>query len=189
MILCIDIKDLKQSQDIQKDIDLSGLLTHHTKYYYSEEEARKDNYVPLNFCISVRSVYTNLVLQIDKGEEKRYYNNLKCSQPTIHSGYDLIMYLASIAVMDNIENKSEFDDFMCRHSQFTPIGFYNPEPTLVDPIVYSHIIISDDGVKEFPRFLKSDRRMVSIDEMKNNCEGNIKPLLDSIFNLNTQGGK
>ena len=62
MILCIDTTALKTSPDVQKDVDLEDLLNNHTKYYDSEVEALKDHYVPLDFCVSVRSIYSNYVL-------------------------------------------------------------------------------------------------------------------------------
>lgn len=181
MFLCIDIKALKTSPEVQKDIDLEDLLTNHISYYYSEEEALKDSYVPLDFSVSVRSMYTNLVLQIDKDREKRYYTNLTKVQPFIHKGYDLIMYLTSIGLMHSIDYKLGFDDLMMKHSQFSPIGIYNPDPSMFNPIIYTHIIISDEGVKELPNYLKSDRKLVPIKDMTK--AGNVTALLDTLIEV------
>lgn len=184
MILCIDTKALKTSPDVQKDVNLEDLLNNHTKYYDSAEDALKDHYVPLDFSVSVRSMYSNLVLQINKGEEKRYYTNLTNVQPFVHKGYDLIMYLTSIGLMSNVDYRLGFDDLMCSHSQFMPIGFYNPDPSLVNPIIYTHVLISDEGAKELPQYLKCGRSFVDIKyTMKENVKGNIPALLDTIIEV------
>lgn len=184
MILCIDTKALKTSPDVQKDVDLEDLLNNHTKYYDSAEDALKDHYVPLDFSVSVRSMYSNLVLQINKGEEKRYYTNLTNVQPFVHKGYDLIMYLTSIGLMNNVDYRLGFDDLMCSHSQFMPIGFYNPDPSLINPIIYTHVLISDEGAKELPQYLKCGRNLVDIKcTMKENVKGNIPALLDTIIEV------
>lgn len=184
MILCIDTKALNTSLYVQRDVNLEDLLNNHTKYYDSETEALKDKYVPLDFCVSVRSIYSNYVLQIDKeNNEKRYYVNLTKVQPFVHKGYDLIMYLCSIGVMQSIDYQLGFDDLMMKHSQFQPIGLYNPDPALINPIVYSHVIISDDGIKELPQYLKSDRYLVPIRTMKMCKAGNISALLDTIIEV------
>lgn len=183
LILCIDSSVLKTSPDVQKDVDLEDLINNHTKYFNSEQEALDEKYVPLDFSTSVRSMYSNLVLQSDKEEGKRYYTNLTKIQPFIHKGYDLVMYLTSIGLMYNVDFDLGFDDVMQKHSQFQPIGLYNPDPTLVNPIIYSHIILSDEGAEEFKKFLKSNRKWVSISDMKESSEGNIKALLDTLIEV------
>ena len=183
MILCVDIKALKTSNEVQKDVNLEDLLANHTEYYTNTEEALKDNFVPLDFCVSVRSMYSNLVLQNDKDEEKRYYTNLTSIQPFVHNGYDLIMFLASLGLMYSVEYKLGFDKLMTEHSQFSPIGLYNPDPTVINPIIYSHIILSDKGAKELPHYLKDGARFVPISVMNENNKGNIKALLDTIIEV------
>ena len=105
MILCVDTTALKTSIDVQKDVNLEDILNNHTKYYDTEEEALKDDYAPLDFSVSVRSIYSNLILQIDVVDRKKYYVNLTNVQPFVHKGYDLIMYLASIGLLYNINYK------------------------------------------------------------------------------------
>ena len=158
MILCVNTKAITTSPVVQKDIDLEGLLKNDTKYYASVEEALKDNYVPLDFSVSARSLYSNLVLEIDKDKDKRYYTNLTNIQPFVHKGYDLIMYLTSIGLMHCIDYRADFDNLMVSHSQFMPIGFYNPDPIIINPIIYSHILFSDEGAKQLPTYLKSGMR-------------------------------
>lgn len=183
MILCIDTRALKTSPDVQRDVNLEDLINNHTKYYESAEEALKDKYVPLDFSVTVRSMYSNLVLQIDKGEQKRYYTNLTNVQPFVHKGYDLIMYLTSIGLMHSVDYRLGFDELMMKHSQFQPIGLYNPDSAVINPIVYTHVILSDEGAEQLPNYLKSDRGLVHINTMSEFKQGNITAMLDTIIEV------
>ena len=179
MFLCIDKESINITPlDVQKDVNLEELIDNHTKYFDNVEQAYEENYVPLDFCVSVRSLYSNKVLEIDKEEGVRYYTNLTQVQQFPHKGYDLIMYLTSIALMHNVEYKLGFDELMMKHSQFSPMGLYNPNPTVINPIIYTHILISDDGVEELEKYLKDGRRFVSISDMKK--EHNLGGLLDTL---------
>ena len=181
MFLCIDSSVLKTSPDVQKDVRLEELVNNHTKYYNTEEEALKDSFVPLDFSVSIRSMFSNLVVQIDKGEEKRYYTNLTRVIPCGHRGYDLIMFLTSIGVMHNVDYAHGFDDIMMKHSQFVPMGLYNPDPSVINPIIYSHIILSDEGAKDIEKFLKSDRKLVPIKDI--DSKGNISAMIDTLVEV------
>ena len=181
MILCIDIKALKQSPDVQRDVDLEDLLNNHTKYFDTVEEAMNDQYIPLDFSVSVRSIYSNLVLEEDRGVQRRYYTNLTNVQPFIHKGYDLIMYLTSIGLMHNINYDLGFDELMTKHSQFVPIGLYNPDTMLLNPIIYSHVILSDEGAEELSKYLKEDRQLVPISEISD--YGNVPALLRTLIEV------
>lgn len=184
MILCVDTKALKTSAEVQTNVKLEDIINNHTKYYDSVEEALKDNYVPLDFSVSIRTLYSNLVVEIDAktedgNDKKMYYTNMSQVQQFIHKGYDLIMYLTSIGVMMNVNYSLGFDEVMLEHSQFVPIGLYNPDPTIINPIIYSHILISDVGAKEFDKYLKKGRRFLPISDMKK--EGNLYALLDTLI--------
>lgn len=184
MILCVDTKALKTSAEVQTNVKLEDIINNHTKYYDSVEEALKDNYVPLDFSVSIRTLYSNLVVEIDAktedgNDKKMYYTNMSQVQQFIHKGYDLIMYLTSIGVMMNVNYSLGFDELMLEHSQFVPIGLYNPDPTVINPIIYSHILISDVGAKEFDKYLKKGRRFLPISDMKK--EGNLYALLDTLI--------
>ena len=181
MILCIDMKALKQSPEVQRDVDLEDLLNNHTKYFDTGEEALRNNYSPLDFSVSVRSMYSNLVLQENRGVQRRYYTNLTNVQPFVHKGYDLIMYLTSIGLMHNIDYKLGFDELMTKHSQFVPIGLYNPDTMLLNPIIYSHVILSDEGAEELSKYLKEDRQLVPISEISD--YGNVPALLRTLIEV------
>lgn len=184
MILCIDLKAIKTSPEVQKDLNLEDLINNHTKYYDSSEEALKDNFAPLDFCVSIRSIYSNLVVQrnLENGE-KRYYTNITQIQKFPHRGYDLIMYLTSVGVLHNMNYKLGFDELMLKHSQFSPMGLCNVDPTMINPIIYTHIILSDEGMKELPQYLKEDREVVSISDIKDNTTGNMIALLDTLIEV------
>lgn len=183
MILCVDVKALKTSPHVQRDVNLEDILNNHTKYYDSVEEAYKDHYEPLDFCVSIRSMYSNLVVQSKNAEGRySYYTNLTDVQPFVHKGYDLIMYLTSIGLMHNVDYANGFDELMMKHSQFCPIGLLNPPFSYHNPIIYSHVIISDEGIKEFEKYLKSDRKLVNISDM-NKYRGGIHALLDTLIKV------
>ena len=181
MILCIDKTAIKEAPEVQKDIDLEDLLVNHTKYFETEEEANIANYAPLNFSVSVRSLYTNKVVCTRGEQNTLYYTNLTNVQEFPHKGYDLLMYLTSIALMSSVDYRAGFDDLMMRHSQFQPVGlFYSP---FVNPIVYTHILVSDEGIEELAQFLKPNKDIVTIAEMRDNTAGNIVALLDTLIEV------
>ena len=187
MILCIDTKSMKCAYEVQKNIKLEELLTKHTKYFDSVEEAIKENYVPLDFAVSVRTVYTNKVMQIEKEDSCFYYTNLSEIQKFVHKGIDLIMYLASIGLLHSIDYRFGFDECMSKYSTFQCIGLYNPDPDVLNPIIYSHIIISDDGAEELQSFFKEGVSFVPITDMKK--QGNVPALLDEFVLLEKKEGE
>lgn len=180
MILCVDTKSLDTAPHVQKDIDLGDILLNHTKYYDSVEEAEKALYVPLDFSTSVRTVYTNKVLQIKEGEKHFYYVNHTNVGQFIHKGYDLVMYLSAIGLMSYVEYSYAFDDTMLKYSTQQPIGLYNPDPGFINPIVYSHIIVADEAEKQFKTFLKSGVEFVTFDVMKQRSKDSLTALLDTL---------
>lgn len=179
MFLCVDRNFMSILPEVQKDVDLGYLIDNHTKYFDDVEKAYDLNYVPLDFCVTVRSLYSNKVLEIDKEEGVRYYTNLTQVQQFPHKGYDLIMYLTSIALMHNVEYKLGFDELMMKHSQFSPMGLFNPNPIIINPIIYTHILISDEGIEELEKYLKEGRRFVHINDM--NKSHNLEGLLDTLI--------
>lgn len=182
MILCVDTKALKTLPDVQRDVNLEDIINSHTKYFSDVEEALKESYVPLDFSVTVRSLYTNLVLQINEVDKKRYYVNLTQVQPFVHKGYDLIMYLTSLGLMHSVDYQLGVDKVMLNHSQFQPIGVYNPDSAVLNPIIYTHIILTDEGAEELKQYLKSDREFVPISVLEN-ATGNIRAMLDTIIEV------
>ena len=112
---------------------------------------------------------------------KKRDTNLTEVQPFVHKGYDLVMYLASIGVMSNIDYALGFDDVMMKHSQFSAIGLCNIDHTIINPIVYAHVILSDEGAEEFKKYLKSGRSLVPISDIIE--KGNIPALLHTLVEV------
>lgn len=181
MILCVKKDKLPTSSIVNKDINMEDILKDH-KYYESEERALQDNYIPLNIMISIRSLYSNLVLEKDvkDTDEKRYYINMTNLCPTHHKGYDLVMYFCSIGVMNQVNYKQGFDDIMMK-TAFHPIGLFNPDTGFINPTLYCHILLADEITEEFSKYLKDDVRLVPIKDM--NKEGNLTAILDKIIEV------
>lgn len=181
MILCVDTKHLKTSDKVQKDLNLEELLKDHTKYFDTVEEALNEAYVPLDVSTTIRSMFSNLVVERETDNGVSYYVNITNIDKFVHKGYDLLMYITSIGVLHCVDYKMGFDDVMLHHSQFCPIGVYNPDPTLINPIVLVHIVMSDEGAELLKDYLKDNVKLVPISDIK--PIGNIKALLDEIIEV------
>ena len=183
MILCVDTTVLKESLEIQKDIGLGNILDNHTKYFNIITDAYKEHYTPLDFSVSIRSLYTNLVLEREQiGEDgkelKLYYRNITNAPEVIHKGLDLIMYMTSLGVMTDVKYSTKFEEIMAKHSMFRCMGLYNPCVTLVNPCIYSHVILTDEGAEALKSCLREGRQFVHIEEMQ--TEGNAIPMLNTL---------
>ena len=181
MILCVDTQHLNTSDKVQKDINLEELLKDHTKYFYTVEEALEENYVPLDVSTAIRSMYSNLVVERDTADGNKYYVNSTNIDKFVHKGYDLLMYLTSIGVMHCVDYKKGFDDVMLQHSQFCPIGIYNPDPSLINPIIIVHIVLSDEGAEQLKDYLKLGIKLVPIRHIF--YDRNLKALLDELVEV------
>lgn len=189
MILCVDTRHLDTAPYVQKDIDLGDILLNHTKYYESVAEAEKDLYVPLDFSTSVRTVYTNKVLQIKEGDKYLYYVNHTNVGQFIHRGYDLVMYLSAIGLMSYVDYSYAFDDTMLKYSEQKPMGLYNPDPGFFNPIVYSHVIIADEAEEQFKTFLKPEVGLVTFDIMRQRQKDSLTALLDTLKEVKKEDNK
>lgn len=163
MIQCVKMADLPYSDKVQKNVALEKIVGE-SKFFENIQEALYQGYRPLDFAVSIRSINDNRVVETDMGEYTTYYTNLTDVQEFIHKGYDLIMYLTSIALLHNVEYCKEVDEIMVSHSQFQPIGLYNSSDCF-NPIIYSHVLMSDEGMSLLEPYLKSDRKIVSIKDM------------------------
>lgn len=184
MIMCVKKDSLKVSNYIQKDVDLSAIVDG-AIYFDSLDLAYNEGYVPLDFSVSIRSTYTNLVAEICKdNENKKYFANLTNIGNYNHKGFDLIMYIASICVTKfvNFNNKeSGFGKVMLDYSDFVPMGLLNINPDFINPIIYSHVIIDDNGVEEFSKYFENGVKWVSIDSIEGKEKG--FAMLDSFIML------
>lgn len=177
MILCIDTQVLKVSSEVSRVANLEDIFLNHTMY--CDENEIPSGYKPLDFYTSMRSMFSNLVVEIDKGEEVNYYVSQSNIQQCIHRGYNLIMYLTSLSMMESVNYGDGFDELMFKHTHFSLIGLYYDGVN--NPIIYSHIIFSDEGAEELRSYLKKDRKLVHIKDIKS--QGNIKALLDTFIEV------
>ena len=167
---------------IRKDVKIGELLTLNEKDFKTTEEAYMQNYVPVDFCTSIRSIYDNTVIQIqDEHKFRWYYQNMVGIPVCIHKGYDLVMYVSSLAMLSIIDYWTGFEELMARHSQFQCIGLYNPSPDFVNPIIYSHIILSDIGMRELEPHLSAGNSVVKIKDIK--PLGNINHFIDTLIEV------
>lgn len=183
MILCVDTSVLKEDVDhVQRDVDIADIMKH-TDYFKDIEDAQKNHFLPLDFSVSVRSLYTNLVLRenVKDPVKKLYYTNITGVPEVAHKGYDLVMYVSSIGLMHNIDYSDGFNELMLKHSTFQCIGLYNPFMALVNPIIYSHVIMTDEGMEELQKYLKADRMIVPIKSIV--TDGNFVPMLDTLIEI------
>lgn len=190
----VDKNVLKVSNEVQRDIDIEDILLNHTAVYDDDKRANKGGFVPLTFATSVRTVYTNKVVQILR-KSRRFtlsgitpYYNTPCYYVSLgriellpHRGLDLIMYLSSISLFHMVDYRSGFDDVML-HSEFQNIGIYNPNPDFVSPMVYSHVYIDDDYAEEFSKYFKTESSWVDISFAKSSSrDDNYKALIDTLL--------
>lgn len=164
-LLCVNKGSMIESKDLQKGFTVQKALD--SIQYFYEGEIPED-YVPLDIAISVRSAYTNEVVMCPYPEHgtERCFFNLSELPPTIHKGYDLVMFISSIAVMKmcNQFRASEVAEVMM-HSKFDIIGLLNICSDLINPIVYSHVILDDTTIEAFKPLLLDGFRMIPISEL------------------------
>ena len=180
----VDKNVLKVSNEVQRDIDIEDILLNHTRVYDDDKRANIDGFVPLTFSTSVRTVYTNKVVQILRkslrGNTSEYCVHLGRIELLPHRGLDLIMYLSSISLFHMVNYREGFDDVML-HSEFQNIGIYNPNPDLISPMIYSHIYIDDSWEKDFEKYLNERSKWYDIDSVKKHYPLNIKALIDTLI--------
>lgn len=174
MLLCVDATKIPRSPSVNCDVELGDILLNNTRYYQNAQVAEAVNYVPLRFCTSVRTCYSNKVLQITENDQFFYYAILSNKDILPHKGYDLLMYLSAVAFLSFVNYDSAVDDIMMKYSTIKPLGLYNPDASLFSPLVYSHIILADEAEKEIQPLLKPYVEFVTLDEM--NQRGVMCPL-------------
>lgn len=183
MILCVNSKALKTAPYVQSDLKFEDIFSDtNIKYFDSVEEAEKEYYVPLSFCTSIRTTYSNKVVQIPNNDQYyRYYVNYSNVDRFVHKGYDLIMYLSALSIFECVDYDKSFEEIMAKYSTHQLIGLFNPDSGIMNPILYSHIIIADEAEDEFKQYLKQGIELVPIQEI--NPIGNISALLDKLIIL------
>lgn len=183
MILCVDSKKLRESFVVQKDKDVIDRVFQNVRYFDNAEEAEKEFFVPIDFCVSIRTTYSNLVLKIVQDGKDLYYVNQTRVGMFSHKGLDLVMYLAAIGLMSCVDYSYAFDDMMLKYSQIQFIGLYNPDSGFINPIMYSHIIIADEAVAQLQTFLKKGVELVPLSYMRTHKRDNLAALIDTLIDV------
>lgn len=180
----VEMNALKVSDSVQRDINLEDILLNHTQFYDDKERALQDGYIPLQFATTVRTVFSNRVVGTKSSTKINnhpiYYINLSNIEMFPHKGLDLVMYLSSIALFSIVEYRKGFDDLML-HSEFQSIGIYNPDPTVVDPIIYNHIYIDDSWEKDFEKYMNDNSKWYDIKAVKKEHPLNLKAIIDTLI--------
>lgn len=187
MVLCIDTNALAFSDELQR-ISFEMVLKHSVLLDSASVSYHDRRYVPLDFSVSIRGIYSNVVLEKTiENSEKRYYLTRTQIDVLPHSGYELVMYIASLCVLDSVNYDSSFDSVMMR-TQFNPIAFYNPDPDkinplhMTNPVLYSHIYIDDSAIDDYTKYLKDGYSFVPIPSMS--IKGNIPCLFNTLISVN-----
>ena len=183
MILCVDSKKLRESFVVQKDKDVIDRVFQNVRYFDNAEEAEKEFFVPIDFCVSIRTTYSNLVLKIVQDGKDLYYVNQTRVGMFSHKGLDLVMYLAAIGLMSCVDYSYAFDDMMLKYSQIQFIGLYNPDSGFINPIMYSHIIIADEAVAQLQTLLKKGVELVPLSYMRTHKRDNLAALIDTLIDV------
>ena len=178
MIACLKKDLLKRSLWVQKDIKLDEIMDE-LQYFNTREEAYKEDCVPVCFATTLRTAYTNLVVEHDTDSGIKNYVSVNLNQVLPHKGYDLVTFMSSLAVAKIIDCTKQENHKLMFNSQFMPIGIYNPDPGICDPVIYCHVIISDDNAESLSKSLLPGNRLVPITRMT--TEGNLRPLLNEII--------
>ncbi len=180
-MLCVEVKALPQSYEVNRQINLEDILLNHTQHFDDVKDAYQKGYTPLDMCTSVRSMYDNTVLSCRGEDHTLYYVNMTNIEDSLHKGVDLLMFMSGVAVLECVEYDPEVDLIMGRHSQFQPIGLYYPPGALINPILYSHIIMSDTGMQLLKPYLKTGVRVCPIKSIS--YAGNLVALLKTLVTV------
>lgn len=179
-ILCIKKSLLKKSPYLQKEDDTIKEVIE--SFTFIEESEIPEDYVPLDVAITIRSAYTNRVVlctHSDSNEERCFLNLTKIPQVP-QKGYDLLMFISSIAVMKMCDQSRarEVGEVMM-HSKYDFMGILNLEPDLINPILYSHVILEDTTVEAFEPLLAEGFRLIPIADIPEH--GNFKAMKESLI--------
>lgn len=181
-MLCVNLSALPvDPQNVQRAVDIEDIINTHTRPFADKGNALTLNYAPLTFGVSVRSMYDNTVVGRKLRDDTIYLHAITDVGDFPHKGYDLVMYVSSLVILNMCVFSPELEKVMTQHSQFQTIGLYNPDPGMLNPTIYSHVIMSDEGMKLFAQHLKPEYVVDNIAEMK--LPGNRKPIIDTIFEV------
>ena len=179
-ILCTKKSLLKKSPYLQKEDDTIKEVIE--SFIFIEESEIPEDYVPLDVAVTIRSAYTNKVVlctHSDSNKERCFLNLTKLPQVQ-EKGYDLVILYSSIAVMRMCDQSRarEVGEVMM-HSKYDFMGVLNLEPDLINPILYSHVILEDSTVEAFEPLLAEGFRLIPIADLPEH--GNFKAMKESLI--------
>jgi hypothetical protein len=172
MILAIKKSSISIKPYVQQEIDLERLIIKETKFFDDEECAEKEGYIPLYVLVSIRTIYTNKVVEIKHDYGVRYYkvnsldDNLNVDPI---EGYNYL-YKAMSKPMMELLNKAKDTDYMFRlfvamNSQPLVMGLYYSNKKQC-PIIYAQVIFNDNSVNNLGNYVEGDCRLIDIKDMK-----------------------
>lgn len=172
MILAIKKSSISVKPYVQQEIDLERLIIKDTKFFDNEECAEKEGYIPLYVLVSIRTIYTNKVVEIKHDYGVRYYNsNILENNLGVDpiEGYNYL-YKAMCKPMMRLMNKAKDDDYMFRlfvamNSQPLVMGLYYSNKKQC-PIIYAQVIFNDNSVNNLNKYVEGDCRLIDIKDMK-----------------------
>lgn len=194
-ILCVLKDSLKESPHMQKQKAVLDVLN---KVEFFPTESIPDEYVPVSFATTLRTACTNLVVEnispmevvklppyssnknfVEEHTRYTYAKFLSLTDTTIdYKGLDLLMYMSGLAVNCYFDTTSPEASPLVMTSQFLPIGLYNPDMGLCNPIFYSQVIFNDGLNFKLKDVLYEGNCLVPISEMHK--ENNLPEILKQI---------
>lgn len=188
-IFCVPKDSAPQSVEVA-DYNVYSLFSK-GKFYKSETDARKEEYVPLNCVCIIRSATSNKVLGYDYLEAQKYYKgyHITNAMPIYSfdekSSEDIITYCASLMLNSMVHTEKLTSDERLRtailNAWFQTLGLFNPDPDLVDVSIISNLIFKDEDFEVICNYLKEGVSVVPINEM--NPIYSLKAILSKIVEV------
>lgn len=162
MIIAVNPKNFKVlAKEVDKKFKVEEMLEN-CKYFNSSLEALKEGYLPVTIGVSIRTTFTNKVVEF----EKDCY--VKTASDVFDDRYDLDLYnlIEKIGkiTFGCLKHNFKVGMFMIEYSFLDVIGLYHEEGS-DEVILLAHVIISDTGLSVLEENLKEGVNLVNISDM------------------------
>lgn len=162
MIIAVNPKNFKVlAKEVDKKFKVEDMLEN-CKYFNSSLEALKEGYLPVTIGVSIRTTFTNKVVEF----EKDCY--VKTASDVFDDRYDLDLYniIEKIGkiTFGCLKHNFKVGMFMVEYSFLDVIGLYHEEGS-DEVILLAHVIISDTGLSVLEENLKEGVKLVNIRDM------------------------
>lgn len=163
MIIALDPKNFKVlTGEINKHIGNTEDMLKNCKLFNSSLEALKEGYLPVTLGVSIRTLFTNKVVEFEKD------NYVKTASDVFDDRYDLDLYnlIEKIGkiTFGCFKHSFKVGMFMLEYSFLDVIGLYHEEGS--DEVIFlAHVLIADEGLPELEKNLKEGIRVVNISDM------------------------